>query len=60
MSVAVDELIEAAENLCRNLELASTNETKFCADVCMHFEQYSWELYKMASNMREIKQIYGA
>ena len=56
---SLDELIAAADNLCSTLEKEANNERKFCADVQLRLEQYSWELYRTANDLRQIKEIYG-
>lgn len=55
----LDELINSADLLCEAFEKAAENEKKFCYDVCLEFERYSWETYKLANEIRSIKEMYG-
>lgn len=55
----LDELVESADRLCESLEIASQNEKKFCQDICLALEGYSYEVYKLANGIREIKEIVG-
>lgn len=55
----IDDLIESADRLCRNLEIASENEKKFCSDLCLELERYSWETHRMSNGIRSLKEIYG-
>jgi hypothetical protein len=55
----LDELIETADRLCKSLEKAAESEKIFCQDICHALEMYSWETYKMANAIREIKEYAG-
>ncbi len=55
----LQELIEAADRLCNNLDIASQNEKKFCDNICMRLEQFSWEAFKMSNELKEIKEYCG-
>jgi len=55
----LDELIETTNRLCTSLEEAANSEKKFCHDVCLLLEQYSWETYKMANNIKDIRDFEG-
>ena len=55
----LQEIINLANDLCESLDKAALNEKKFCADVCLELERYSWETYRLANNVREIKECYG-
>ena len=51
----LEELIETAYVLSNRLSEAADNEIKFCVDLQLKFEKLSWECYKMANEIREIK-----
>lgn len=51
----LEELIETANLLSNRLEKAACEEKRFCTDICMRLEQMSWEMYKTASELNEIK-----
>ena len=53
------EIINLANELSETLDKAAQNEKKFCADVCLELERYSWETYRLANNVRELKECYG-
>jgi hypothetical protein len=55
----IQELIDAGETLCRNLEIASENEKIFCHDVQNMLEVYSWEMLRMTNQLKEIKEHTG-
>jgi hypothetical protein len=48
-------LIHAAQRLSECLELASEEENRFCVDICLRFEQLSLEMFRTASELKEIK-----
>jgi len=52
----LQELIETAERLSQRLEAASAQEKKFCVDICMKLEQMSWEIFRTANELNEIRQ----
>jgi hypothetical protein len=56
----LDELIESANRLCNNLDRAAENEKKFCQDICLQLERYSWDVYRMANNFKEIRESFGS
>lgn len=58
--MSLKELIEAADNLCRNLEKASENEKAFCYEIQHQLERYSWDMYRLRNELDEIKQYTGA
>lgn len=51
----IQELIETANRLSRTLEQAANDERRFCADIQLRLEQMSWEMFKTANELREIK-----
>lgn len=52
----LDMLIETANRLCNNLDIASQNEKRFNLDICIEFDKYSWEVYKMMNDIKQIKE----
>lgn len=56
---ALDELIAIADKLCNTLEKAAENEKKFCDDVRLELERYSWEVFRMKNDLTEIKYYCG-
>ncbi len=52
-------LIQAANNLCDSLDEISQNEKKFCTNICIAFEQYSWDMHRMANDLQHIKDDCG-
>lgn len=55
----LQELINAANKLSFTLDQASNEEKRFCDDLCLRFEQLSWEMYRMANELKEIKDYAG-
>ena len=55
----LQELIDAADRLCRNLEVASECEKKFSIDMCIALETYSDKVYTMLQDIKELKELYG-
>jgi len=55
----LQELIEATEKLCRNLDIASQNEKKFTIDICLQLEKYTLEMHRMSSDLQQIKDYVG-
>ncbi len=55
----LEQLIETANRFCDNLEKAAQNELKFCYDVCLELERYSWEMHRMANDIKNMKEYYG-
>jgi hypothetical protein len=52
----LQELIETANRLCANLEKAANDEMKFSVDIQLKLEQMSWEMYRTANDLKEIKE----
>jgi hypothetical protein len=51
----LEELIEAANKLSKTLEMAASEEERFCMDLQLRFEQLSWEILRTANEIQEIK-----
>lgn len=51
----LDELIQAAEKLCNNLEQASNNEKTFTTDICVELNKYRQNMKDMYWNLQDIK-----
>jgi hypothetical protein len=51
----LQELIETAHRLSNSLEQAANEEKRFCVDIQIRLEALSWELYRTANELREIK-----
>lgn len=45
-----------ANNLCQALEKLSQNDKQYSLDLCIILERYSWDMYKMANHLKEIKE----
>jgi hypothetical protein len=56
---ALDELIETANRLSQRLEQAANDERRFCVDIQMRLEAMSWDLFKNANELLEIKNYIG-
>jgi hypothetical protein len=52
----LQELIETAQKLSHRLEQAASEEKRFCVDICMKLEALSWEIYRTANELNEIKE----
>lgn len=55
----LQELIETTHRLSQTLEKAACDEKKFCFDICSRLEQMSWEIYRTANELNEIKAYVG-
>lgn len=51
----LQELIDTANQLSRNLDKAASEEKRFCADLQLRFEQLSWELLRTANELQLIR-----
>lgn len=51
----LQELIETANTLSKNLEKASNDEIKFCVDLQLRLQQMSWEMYRAANDLQEMR-----
>lgn len=56
---AIQELIEVADRLCKNLEIAANNEKIYSTNICIELEKYSWETYRMMNDIKEIQEYIG-
>lgn len=54
----LEELIETANRLSKRLEKAAEQERKFSVDVCLAFEQMSWEVYRTMNDIKLINENY--
>ena len=55
----LEELIQASENLCRNLDKASQNEKRYTTDICLQLERYTVEMHRMWADLQQIKEYVG-
>ena len=55
----LDQLIETSERLWKNLDDASQMSKKLNDDICMELERYSWSVYRMMNDLKEIKEYCG-
>jgi hypothetical protein len=53
---ALEELIQTADRLCKNLEIAAQNEKKYSSNICLELERYSWETYRMMNDIKQIQE----
>ena len=51
----LQELIDTANILSKNLERASNDDRRFCVDIQLILEKMSWELYRTANDLQEIR-----
>lgn len=56
MKTNFNELIKAAESLSSSLDKASENENEFPFRVCVELERLSWEIFRAANTLKEIKE----
>jgi hypothetical protein len=56
---SIDELVASADRLCDTLAMAAANEIKFCVEMCLELERYSWEMHRMSNHIKEMKYLYG-
>ena len=52
----LQELIETANRLSKRLEQAASEEKRFCVDICLKLEQMSWESFRLANELNQIKE----
>lgn len=52
----LEELIQASENLCKNLDIASQNEKRYTVDICLQLERYTLEVQRMWDDLQQIKE----
>jgi hypothetical protein len=55
----LEELIQTADRLCKNLDMIAQNEKKYTTNICIELERYSWEMYRMRNELNEIKEYLG-
>lgn len=55
----LEELIQTAQLLSNRLELAASEEKRFCVNICMALEKMSWEMFRTANELNEIKEYIG-
>lgn len=51
----LEELIQTANRLSINLDKAAQKDKQFCVDVCQRLEQMSWEIFRTANELKEIR-----
>ena len=52
----LQEIIEITTRLSKRLEQAASDEKRFCIDICIRLEQMSWEIFRTANELNEIKE----
>jgi len=52
----LQELIETAKRLSDRLQQAANDENEFCVDIQMRLESISWEFYRQANELNQIKE----
>jgi hypothetical protein len=55
----LEEIIQLADNITRRLEKAAEDEKKFCHDMQLQLERYSWETFRLANGLRQLGEFYG-
>lgn len=55
----IEELIETTRKLSKSLEQAASNERKFCVDIQLRLEAMSWEMWRSANELNELKYYLG-
>jgi hypothetical protein len=56
---SLDELLEVADRLCNNLDEMSENRRRFCAEMQIAFEQWSADISRSSSHIKELKNNFG-
>jgi hypothetical protein len=51
----LQELIDTASRLSNRLEQAANDEKKFSVEIQLVLEKMSWEIYRHANELQEIK-----
>lgn len=54
-----DQIVNATEIVSKAMEEASKEEKKYGHELCNVLEVYSWELFRMKNNLKEIREVYG-
>jgi hypothetical protein len=52
----LEELIDTANGLSKKLEKAAEEDKRFSIDICLAFEQMSWEIYRTMNDIKQIKE----
>ena len=52
----IEGLIDQTLSLCKRLDEMSYNEKKFCIDLCVKLEVWSWELLRMCDCLKNFNQ----
>lgn len=55
----IEEIKKLLANISNRLDNMSQQEKQFDLDVCIYFENLSWETYKMSNNLNELQTICG-
>lgn len=55
----LDELVATADRLCKSLDDAAENEKRFCTDIQLSLEVYSWEVWRIKNNIEVLKERLG-
>jgi hypothetical protein len=59
MKTDLQALIDTAKALCERLEEAARQEEEFCFDLQNEFEKMSWEIFRMAEDLKQIQHYVG-
>ena len=59
MKSNIDELIETTTRLCESIDSTLANELKLCAEIQHYLDIMSWETYKMANELKLLRECYG-
>jgi hypothetical protein len=59
MKTDLQALIDTAKALCDKLEEAARQEEEFCFDLQNEFEKMSWEIFRMAEDLKQIQHYVG-
>lgn len=53
---SLQEIIDITSKLSFRLETMASEESKFCYDICHRLEQMSWETFRTANELKQIKE----
>lgn len=45
-----------ANSLCNRLDELANKEKTFCDDFSMQLEKFSWEMFRMTNDLKQIKE----
>lgn len=55
----LQKIIDSAEDICKNLEIEADFDKKYPFDLCLELERYSWQMHRMANDIRQLQEMFG-